>query len=488
MPRIAEGYIPAEKLFDFSLTNGEGAAPESVSPEPAATPTVPAIPAPTPLPLPPNTPPTSQRPTATEGSTPIWTAANPPSPSPVSNFLSITSSPVPSATAIPTPTPIQVPRPSSTPVIFVLETAISAEEWGSVEADPRSKDGRYDRGATVRVVARCHLGFISWVGDVPAGISKSAESFTMVMDRDRLLVALCAEPAPTRTPFPTTTPEPRYHFSINGFAIGPGQITMAVGNGVIILSQPPDDDGTYIRNTNLTLRADTGGLGAQVIWTGVDSESDYVATVQMGRTRNISVIVVPSRQPTPTPTPYPQLVPAGVVIPTPAPTPTMSPTPTPTPTLAPGITPTITPTPLPTPVVPAEKILFVSTRDGNSEIYTMNPSGTSLSRVTTNTSDDLYPAWSADGSKIAFTSTRDGSWEIYSMNPDGSSQTRLTFNGPQDQQPAWSPDGTKIAFVSRRDGNNEIYVMNADGSAQTRLTNITQTCVDSSICDNWEPD
>ena len=487
MPLLPDGYIPTEKLLNLFLANGEGAAPESASPEPAPKATATTSPTPTRLPLPSITPAASQRPTPTLGSTPKPMPATASTPSPVSNFLSIPSIPVPSATAIPTPTPILVPRPSSTPVVFVLETAISAEEWGSVEADPSSKDGRYDRGAVVRVAARCHLGFVSWVGDVPARISTSVESFTMVMDRDRLLVALCAEPAPTRTPYPTTTPEPRYHLSINGFAIGPEQNTMAVGNGVIILSRPPDHDGTYNRNTSLTLRADTGGLGAHVIWTGVDSESAYVATVQMGRTRNISVFIVPSRQPTPTPTPYPQLIPAGVIIPTPAPTPTVSPTPTPTPTLAPGVTPTVTPTPSPTPVLATEKILFVSNRDGNSEIYTISPSGTGLSRVTTNASDDLYPAWSADGSKTAFTSTRDGSWEIYSMNPDGSSETRLTFNAPQDQQPAWSPDGTKIAFVSRRDGNNEIYVMNADGSAQTRLTNITQTCVDSSICDNWEP-
>ena len=72
---------------------------------------------------------------------------------------------------------------------------------------------------------------------------------------------------------------------------------------------------------------------------------------------------------------------------------------------------------------------------------------------------------------IAFTSDRDGNNEIYLMNPDGSGQTRLTDNGAQDYFPTWSSDGTRIAFVSDRDGNNEIYVMKADGSRQTRLTN-----------------
>ncbi len=73
--------------------------------------------------------------------------------------------------------------------------------------------------------------------------------------------------------------------------------------------------------------------------------------------------------------------------------------------------------------------------------------------------------------KIAFHSNRDGNWEIYTMNPDGSDQNRLTNNNYDDEGPAWSPDGSKIVFTSNRDGNDEIYVMNPDGSGQTRITN-----------------
>jgi TolB protein len=76
-----------------------------------------------------------------------------------------------------------------------------------------------------------------------------------------------------------------------------------------------------------------------------------------------------------------------------------------------------------------------------------------------------------DGTKIAFISTRDGNAEIYVMDANGSNQTRLTNNLNQDSQPSFSPDGTKITFTSFRDGNFEIYVMDADGSNQTRLTN-----------------
>lgn len=117
------------------------------------------------------------------------------------------------------------------------------------------------------------------------------------------------------------------------------------------------------------------------------------------------------------------------------------------------------------------RIAFVSTRDGNDEIYTMNADGSDQTRLTNNAASDSDSAFSRDGSKIVFSSTRDGNGEIYVMNADGTGQTRRTNNGANDIQPAFSPDGSKIAFVSTRDGNNEIYVMNADGTSPMRLTN-----------------
>lgn len=118
------------------------------------------------------------------------------------------------------------------------------------------------------------------------------------------------------------------------------------------------------------------------------------------------------------------------------------------------------------------KIVFDSDKDGNWEIYAINPDGAGQERLTNNTSSDYLPAFSPDGARIAFASNRDGNDEIYVMNADGSNQTRLIDNGATDSYPAFSPDGSRIAFASNRDGNWEIYVMNADGTGQTRLTSI----------------
>ena len=121
---------------------------------------------------------------------------------------------------------------------------------------------------------------------------------------------------------------------------------------------------------------------------------------------------------------------------------------------------------------PPGKIAFASDRDGNFEIYVMNPDGGGLTRLTENAAEDTHPTWSPDGTRIAFVSSRDGNKEIYVIGADGSGLTRLTNNTAEDIEPAWSPSLTnqQIAFVSHRDGNDEVYVMAADGSGQTNLT------------------
>jgi dipeptidyl aminopeptidase/acylaminoacyl peptidase len=128
------------------------------------------------------------------------------------------------------------------------------------------------------------------------------------------------------------------------------------------------------------------------------------------------------------------------------------------------------------------RIAFVSTRDGNLEIYTMNADGSAQIRLTNNPAADVNPNWSPDGTKIAFTSDRDGNNEIYSMNADGNGQTRLTADPALDFYPAWSPGGTKIAFT-RASAGTQIYTMNADGSAQTNISNNLEAAYP-----NWSPD
>ena len=59
--------------------------------------------------------------------------------------------------------------------------------------------------------------------------------------------------------------------------------------------------------------------------------------------------------------------------------------------------------------------------------------------LTDNESQDWWPDWSPDGSRLVFVSTRDDNQELYLINADGSGLQRLTHNPARDIQPAWQP-------------------------------------------------
>jgi len=137
------------------------------------------------------------------------------------------------------------------------------------------------------------------------------------------------------------------------------------------------------------------------------------------------------------------------------------------------------------------KIVFDSYRDGDQEIYVMNPDGSNQQRLTNRKGPDRHPAWSPDGKRIAFASDREGTMAIFALDPDGSNVTRLTKSaGKHDDawSPEWSPDGKRILFESDRAGNGEdIYVMDADGSNVQRLTHTPGSGKFSSD-QAWSPD
>ena len=97
-----------------------------------------------------------------------------------------------------------------------------------------------------------------------------------------------------------------------------------------------------------------------------------------------------------------------------------------------------------------------------------------LQRPAKGQGNNYLPVFSPDGTRIAFMSTRDGNAEIYVMNVDGSNLRRLTNHPADDVTPTWSPSGGQIAFTSDRSGRPQIYIMNADGTGVARITNETE--------------
>ena len=123
-------------------------------------------------------------------------------------------------------------------------------------------------------------------------------------------------------------------------------------------------------------------------------------------------------------------------------------------------------------------IVFVRGEGGEEEIYTLSKlkrrtwqDEPESIRLTQNDVSDRGASWSPDSKSIVFVSSRDGNSEVYTMRGDGSKQVRLTNNEVEDLMPSWSRDGKRIAFVSHLYGEGEIFVMESNGINQLRMTN-----------------
>ncbi len=127
------------------------------------------------------------------------------------------------------------------------------------------------------------------------------------------------------------------------------------------------------------------------------------------------------------------------------------------------------PTSTPPAPIPLDRIIFSSNRTGDSDIYSVAPDGSCLSRLTTDVkTDDFTPVWSPDGSQIAFVrqpviftgfgETYQQSY-VYVLALSGDEPAQLaedsnSEDGAQYQiQPGWSPDGTQVVYVSNNGDN-----------------------------------
>jgi Tol biopolymer transport system component len=140
------------------------------------------------------------------------------------------------------------------------------------------------------------------------------------------------------------------------------------------------------------------------------------------------------------------------------------------------------------------RIAFVSERNGNRDLFLVDPDGSDERRLTHDPAPDEAFSWAPDGHRIVYVSYRHGAEpenigigdaEVFVVDPRTGRSRNLSRNAAWDGDPDWSPDGARIVFTRRTD-HAEIYVMRADGSRQEMLPGMPGDAVND-CCARWRP-
>lgn len=129
-------------------------------------------------------------------------------------------------------------------------------------------------------------------------------------------------------------------------------------------------------------------------------------------------------------------------------------------------------TPVQAQSLPVNGTLFHSNLDGDNDIYLINNSGTTLTKLTKNSTQEDNPAWSPDGARIVYESyvafqTRS---QLYTMELATGIVRQLTDEpNISHRQPVFSPDGSTIAFIGKDDTQQCLRVYKLKTQEQTTL-------------------
>jgi TolB protein len=123
------------------------------------------------------------------------------------------------------------------------------------------------------------------------------------------------------------------------------------------------------------------------------------------------------------------------------------------------------------PGIAESKIVFISTRTGNKEVWSMDYDGANQQQLTHLGSIALSPRVSPDRSRVAFSGLTKDSWQIMMYSLELGRPVSFPRYSGDNISPAWSSDGTKVAFSSSmHQGSSNIFLADASGAGSRRLT------------------
>jgi Tol biopolymer transport system component len=108
-----------------------------------------------------------------------------------------------------------------------------------------------------------------------------------------------------------------------------------------------------------------------------------------------------------------------------------------------------------------------------TEIFSITPDGQTIVQLTDAAGSSFAPAWSPTAEKITFVSDRNGDGDIFIMDASGQQPSLLTVddNQAEDRNPLFTPEGKSVLFLSNREDDTfQIYMVDIETLATTRMT------------------
>jgi tricorn protease len=121
------------------------------------------------------------------------------------------------------------------------------------------------------------------------------------------------------------------------------------------------------------------------------------------------------------------------------------------------------------PAISPNEIAFAYAND----LWTANPDGTNVRRLTSHPGVESGPKFSPDGSMIAFTGQYDGNTDVYVVPSTGGVPKRLTYHPNADTALGFTPDGSAVLFSSPREVFTrrylQLFTVPVNGGPVTKL-------------------
>ena len=116
-----------------------------------------------------------------------------------------------------------------------------------------------------------------------------------------------------------------------------------------------------------------------------------------------------------------------------------------------------------------QSLVVASDRDGQADLWIIEPWTGGARRLTNSTHWEWYAAFSPDGEWVAYTTEEYGGQDIEVIPVLGGDPIRLTDDGSWSGMPTWAPDGASLAYTRALQGPEEVWLIGIGGEGARHL-------------------